>query len=145
MLTHPLEGEGVDSPSLYLCFFFCLYMFSSQFVPIHFTFALPPPHHHHHHPSTSACTPALSASFSPALTVFSTCFWWLIALLFSISLFFFFCSTCPLHYFALGTYSSPVFSLSLSIYSLYVTICISSCVKKSTEIFYFSSGSNTTI
>lgn len=130
MLTHPLEGEGVDSPSLYLCFFFCLYMFSSQFVPIHFTFALspppppPPPPFHQCMYSCSFCL-LLSCSYrflDMLLVAYSSS-------LFHLSLFFF-CSTCPLHYFALGTYSSPVFSLSLSIYSLYVSICISSCVKK---------------
>lgn len=114
MLTHPLEGEGVDSPSLYLCFSFCLYMFSSQLV------LPPPPPFHQYMYSCSFCL-LLSCSYRflyMLLVAYSS------SLLFSIS-FFCCCSTCPLHYFALGTYSSLVFSLSL-----YVSICISSCVKK---------------
>lgn len=117
MLTHPLGGKRVDSPSptRSLGFSFCLYMFSSRPANVTLPFSLLSPVHVFSHFLPPA-SPPLS---SPALILFPLhAFWWLIALLFPFTCPSFFFSghcTCPLHYSALCTYSSPVFSLYLTL------------------------------
>lgn len=86
-------------PLLFIHFSFCLYMFSSWRTPLSSASLLllcPPTHHHHHH---SSCT----LSFT-LLLLSRLCLCWLINLLFP----YFgpvFHNTCPVHYFALCTFS----------------------------------------
>lgn len=120
MLTHPLEGKELILTlppfltlslflflSLHVLFLACAYSASLLlFRPPPLPPSAPPVHEF--------------LRFLPHSLLLLSCFLYMLLVAYSSSPFylhlFFCCSTCPLHYFALCTYSSPAFPLLLSLH-----------------------------